>query len=337
MAVLSLLLPRLRFAALVSVCCAIGLAACSDPQRAVRSGGGGGDPVDLGGGGDDPADLGPAGDLGPAQDLARGDLAELDLGSPPDLGDALDLAPAEDLSQGDPDLGFPDPDLGTPDSGPVSLCTLPERYSGVEPLEGAAFRNVLRSLVMRGQDSPTYDEARVIVFGHIDNQSGQVECVYTGRRVRVAVGGEPDWNEMNTEHTWPQSRGADREPAHSDLHHLFPVDSDANSRRGNNFFGDVRSVDWEEGGSKLGDDASGDRVFEPRGQHKGNVARALFYFSLRYDLRIEPAEERVLRRWHELDPVDVAELTRNGAVERYQHNRNPFIDCPHFVAKVADF
>jgi endonuclease I len=40
----------------------------------------------------------------------------------------------------------------------------------------------------------------------------------------------------------------------------------------------------------------------------------------------------VLLQWHEQDPPDAAEQTRNDLVyEQYQHNRNPFVDRPEWA------
>ena len=44
---------------------------------------------------------------------------------------------------------------------------------------------------------------------------------------------------VNTEHTWPQSKGARDEPLRSDMHHLFPVRDEVNSSRGNLPYGEV--------------------------------------------------------------------------------------------------
>jgi hypothetical protein len=39
--------------------------------------------------------------------------------------------------------------------------------------------------------------------------------------------------------------------------------------------------------------------------------------------------------WHEQDPVDANEELRNDLIfERYQHNRNPFVDHPEWAALV---
>ena len=72
-------------------------------------------------------------------------------------------------------------------------------------------------------------------------------------------------------------------------------------------------------------------------EHKGNVARALFYFSVRYKMPINADEEEVLRRWHALDPVDADEIQRNEIVFETQRNRNPFIDMPELANYIKNF
>jgi len=43
----------------------------------------------------------------------------------------------------------------------------------------------------------------------------------------------------------------------------------------------------------------------------------------------------VLLKWHQEDPVDDWERRRNDIIyEKYQGNRNPFIDHPEFVLKI---
>lgn len=184
----------------------------------------------------------------------------------------------------------------------------------------------------------SYTGARYALFAILDNDTGVVTGVYTGRDVQTRGIPDADSNEkMNTEHTWPRSRGVKNTPANSDLHHLFPTDTDANSQRSNLPFGEVIEVQWQEGESKLGLDKDGEEVFEPPDGHKGNVARALFYVSSVYGLPIDPAEEAVLRRWHRADPVDGRERSRNSAIADVQGNRNPFIDDPRLVRRIADF
>ena len=203
----------------------------------------------------------------------------------------------------------------------------------------------------------SYADARKYLFGQIhlkrDHSGYYVKDVYCNRRFRSSAGVGPDKipnsNKINCEHTWPQSKFTttfSREMQKSDLNHLFPTDTRANSTRGNFPFGNVHGTSV---GSNCNDSAVGTpaRVnylkrrsgtyFEPPQEHKGNVARALFYFSVRYKMPISSTQETYLKRWHEEDPVDESELERNEIVQKAQGNRNPFIDFPHLVEKVSDF
>lgn len=201
-------------------------------------------------------------------------------------------------------------------------------YDSCAGLSDSSLRRALLSLI-DNHVSVGYQRAQDLVFGDLDNRDGYVECVYTGRKLKTA--GEPSATNMNIEHTWPQSKGAVG-IAKCDLHHLFPTDSKANGIRGNNPFGFVNGASWEEGGSK-----TDESVFEVRPVQRGNTARAKFYFSIRYNIKIDGTEEAVLRRWHKEDPVDELEKKRNDRVQNFQNNRNPFVDHPEFVEKISDF
>lgn len=178
-----------------------------------------------------------------------------------------------------------------------------------------------------------YKQARKYMYSQIDNKNGTLECVYTGKVIKLPAGQMPSGNQINCEHTWPQSKGATGD-AKTDLHHLFPADPEANCKRGSFPFGYVnkKAVVFSEGGSHFDGD-----VFEVRQQHRGNVARAMFYFSTIYNMPIDAEQEKVLREWHKQDPVDANEMARNDAIESIQHNRNPFIDHPEYVDQINDF
>ncbi len=185
-----------------------------------------------------------------------------------------------------------------------------------------------------------YDNARAAMFGDIDNVNGWVEGVYTGFMLQTS--GIPDHTVMNTEHTWPQSYGAEGD-ARSDLHHLFPSKSTINTSRGNLPFGEVvvSSSGYPQSGADRGTNSSGVLVFEPRLQHKGDCARAVFYFALRWGNRESflnlANQETVLRGWHTLDPPDTWEINRNVEINSYQHNLNPFVAQPGLLDRIASF
>ncbi|MBP7634540.1 endonuclease [Candidatus Ozemobacteraceae bacterium] len=201
-------------------------------------------------------------------------------------------------------------------------------FAGLGQLSNDALREELNKRI--SVNTPfEYSASRRIVFLTLDNLDGFVECVYTGRSEHVTQ--MPNDRDMNIEHSWPQSLGATG-VAKSDLHHLFPTDSKANSTRGSLPFGIVDNPNWEEGGSKC----DGDK-FQVRSSFCGNIARAQFYFSVRYNKQIPNQVEKVLKEWHKADPVDARELQRNNKVDEIQHNRNPFVDHPEFVDKIADF
>ncbi len=198
--------------------------------------------------------------------------------------------------------------------------------------------------------SLSYKQARTYLFGQLYLQQKQgryfIEDTYCektfGESIGVGPNKIPDHTELNCEHTWPQSHFNGRESKSTqkgDLHHLFPVDSRANSTRGNIHFGDV---DGEQvNGCPLaerGDDIyAGTSSFEPPKSHKGNVARALFYFSVRYRISIDQSEEVYLRQWNKLDPVDQDEISRHEKIYQIQGNRNPFIDDPTLADQIDNF
>lgn len=166
----------------------------------------------------------------------------------------------------------------------------------------------------------------------------------------------------NREHSWPKSwwgsgGRAKSQSQHSDLHHIFPTDGYVNQRRGNHMLGTVAKGECELttsngcqlGRCKFGCGDQGCTCFEPADEFKGEFARAYFYMAVRYldqvecctneavrGFDIQPAMEQELRHWHDMHPPTQRERHRNDAVERWQGNRNPFIDRPEWVRSIAD-
>lgn len=214
-------------------------------------------------------------------------------------------------------------------------------YNFTQGLIGSALVSAL-SAYLQPQTVFSYSEARKQMWGKVDNIGGEVECVYTGRKVKTT--GIPDASTFNTEHTWPQSKGSDTGPANSDLFHLYPTSATANSVRSNNPYGVVAgNIYWQENGSKAGYPAGRtDSIFEPRDAHKGNVARSMFYYCTRYGNRkgtfdkegFLTSQEDIMRVWNTTDTVDDRERARNQAIYALQTRRNPYIDHPEFIDRV---
>ena len=202
-----------------------------------------------------------------------------------------------------------------------------------------------------------YDRARIFMMGvyYLQDRGNNTYAIHdvdcdTDKTTADFIHGTPpgprvipDGNILNTEHTWPQSKFSgrfDKNMQKSDLHHLFPADNEMNSVRGNNAFGEVvkdkKTLKCPV--SRYGTPAGGGAdVFEPPKDHRGNVARALFYFSVRYELPIDGKQEAALRKWNQEDPIDDEEIARNNAIQGAQGNRNPFVDYPELVDRITDF
>ena len=158
----------------------------------------------------------------------------------------------------------------------------------------------------------------------------------------------------NREHTWPQSWFNEQNGPRSDLFHVYPTDGYVNGRRSNYPYGEVNKPTYTSGnGSKLGPCVTSGysgTVFEPIDEYKGDIARGLFYLSVRYyeedeDWAVSNMTNKsvikdwamtMLLRWSDEDPVSQKEIDRNNAVYGYQNNRNPFIDHPEYAHMIWD-
>ena len=158
----------------------------------------------------------------------------------------------------------------------------------------------------------------------------------------------------NREHVWAKSRGdfGTKKGAGTDLHHLRAADISTNSARNNRNFniGGEQYIDVSGfyNGATNSFKNNSNWSWEPRDEVKGDVARMMFYMAVRYeqpelDLELTDslfnksvkaplhASLSVLLEWHQCDPVDSAEVKRNGIIYSFQNNRNPFIDHPEWV------
>lgn len=157
----------------------------------------------------------------------------------------------------------------------------------------------------------------------------------------------------NAEHTWPQSKFPDPKGSalnlmeKTDLHHIYPTDTKVNGIRGNFDFAEVdpsssRAMTCSDGrfGTAKpveGLTVDGTSAFEPPTAHKGNVARSLMYFSVRYNGGMSSLQEYYIRKWNREDPPDDAEKARNEKLYKLIGVRNPFVDDSSLADRIPRF
>ncbi|HPH81615.1 MAG TPA: endonuclease [Flavobacteriales bacterium] len=197
-----------------------------------------------------------------------------------------------------------------------------------------------------------YDETMVRLFEARDTTDGQrvLTCVYSGEQY---IYNEPyGWAYMSREHTychaWMPTNPADdpEKPEYNDQHHLFPAQfENANQVRLDYPLGEVVTPASTYLGCKIGQNANGKIVFEPRDAHKGDAARALFYMCTTYNgvsgnnwglpnTSTRYQDQNILRKWHYQDPPSNYEMARNEFLDSLQGNRNPFIDHPEYACYI---
>ncbi|MCW4452656.1 endonuclease [Kaistella sp. BT6-1-3] len=170
----------------------------------------------------------------------------------------------------------------------------------------------------------------------------------------------------NREHMMPQSTFNSNYPMYSDLFYVIPTDARINQLRSNYPYGIAKTTTAPfytfTNGSRIsanGTPGSGytGRVYEPIDEFKGDIARSLLYFAVRYEGKLglfnyyngtsaandrsplDGTEEKafedwylaMLLQWHNQDAVSQREIDRNNEVYALQKNRNPFIDYPQWV------
>jgi len=228
---------------------------------------------------------------------------------------------------------------------------LHKRYRGLENLTGKALFQALHIRTGDGFREQGYKAAKTHLYDVVDHQNGRVLTLYSevftrkkGSRYLESGDENQDgtsYDFVNCEHLWPQSFFKKQGPMVSDLHHLYPSFSKPNHVRGHHPFGKVADPRY----STVAGSQYGGAIFEPHDNVKGNVARALLYFILRYHKKAifrntdqdKFWNQRIDQyfRWHQSDPPDDWERTRNERIEKYQGNRNPFIDNPQLVEKIG--
>lgn len=218
--------------------------------------------------------------------------------------------------------------------------------------------NVLNQLISAKHVQLTYSQVwSVLTFSDEDpNNTDNVIEIYTGKSIAKLENGSGananNQDSWNREHVWSKSHGFPEtyQLGYTDAHHLRPADWSMNTLRSN--------LDFDNGGDPIEESPENFKdhdSWEPRNDVKGDVARMMFYMATRYNGASEDRTPDLvlvdetgtssgtvdgkatfgklcsLWEWHNADPVDERELSRNNVVFEYQGNRNPFIDNPEWA------
>lgn len=113
----------------------------------------------------------------------------------------------------------------------------------------------------------------------------------------------------------------------ADLHNLYPELSRVELARRNALFGELDDSLPSRVGDLDCELKASFQLIEPRDAAKGNVARAIFYMHVEYDLPIV-GQLQMYQQWNRMDPPDAEERARNDRIAALQGTRNRFIDDP---------
>ncbi|MCA0132205.1 endonuclease [Winogradskyella alexanderae] len=262
-------------------------------------------------------------------------------------------------------------------------------YDSANGLSGFALKTELKNIVSNGHIARTYDQLYdgngitgsngyedthsdlnvtggtnyendgTILDFYSENPIGADPYNYTHDIINQCGNQTAEGDCYNREHLVPQSSFNSAFPMQSDIHHVIPTDGRVNNFRGSLPFGivDISDPDlWTSlNGSKRGNsDVSGysGDMFEPIDEFKGDIARALLYFAVRYEDTVDGYTSfdmfngtndevfftwaiDLLLDWHNnVDPVDQREIDRNNEAYNFQGNANPFVDHPEYASMI---
>ena len=250
-------------------------------------------------------------------------------------------------------------DFGTPVNPTFDIVSSTSNASYYDSLNGLSGENLITAIqyIISNPElvrAHSYSDIKDILdeADMNPNNSNEVWLVYSEEarsKKDLQMTSNPN-GKWNREHIFPRSRGdfydisADSysdgidkywttnidslRHANSDAHGIRAADSRENSARGNKHYGDY-----------LGPENN-------KGSFKGDIARSLFFLSLRYNgLELaysvpnfgypqivgEMGDLKTLLEWNKIDPADDFEMNRNNVIYEWQKNRNPFIDHPELV------
>ena len=257
-----------------------------------------------------------------------------------------------------------------------SYAQIPPGYYNSATGNGYTLKTQLKSIISNGHidqgysalydayvlsdNDSFYENDNTVLDMYSENPSGDDSYNYN-HNDRTCGNYNSENDCYNREHIFPQGFFNEQLPMRTDIHHVVPSDGYVNSRRGNYPFGEVSNATWtSNNGSKVGQNTYGSYsgvVFEPIDEFKGDIARMLLYFAVRYEDEVTDSSWdnhtttnnplngtndqvyetwylQLLYKWHNEDQVSDREILRNNEAYDFQGNRNPFIDHPEYVGTI---
>lgn len=222
-------------------------------------------------------------------------------------------------------------------------------YNGTEGKKGDELKSALHNIIDQHVDFSYSDCKYIMNYADSDPANeNNIILFYTKRsQANTSWGSGGDY--VNREHVWAKSHGnfVDIRPMDGDAFNLHPADASVNITRSNYDFDECSDF-----GTLIAEaDAyysSSQYKFEPKDAAKGEVARTIFYMSVRYegtdgelDLEVVDAVNTsalaqhgklsTLLQWNRDFPPTDLERRRNERIFEAQSNRNPFIDNPGYA------
>lgn len=230
------------------------------------------------------------------------------------------------------------------------------RYSYLIELTGdelfGRLNGLMGSTCRLGNSSYSYNTLRDAYVG-VDrdlNTPGNIIGYYDGKSMNGTWDGGATYNR---EHTWPQSKGANKSiPMGHDMQSVRPTNKSINSSRGNDAYGENSSTYYDTDDVTINNP---DYRKENLGSYRGDAARVILYDYIVYGEagghknRLYNGNAQLLNKlgtsgvfesifillkWHMQDPPSLTEMVRNDGAQDYQGNRNPVIDFPELALQI---
>ena len=230
------------------------------------------------------------------------------------------------------------------------------RYSYLIELTGdelfGRLNGLMGSTCRLGNSSYSYNTLRDAYVG-VDrdlNTPGNIIGYYDGKSMNGTWDGGATYNR---EHTWPQSKGANKSiPMGHDMQSVRPTNKSINSSRGNDAYGENGSTYYDTDDVTINNP---DYRKENLGSYRGDAARVILYDYIVYGEagghknRLYNGNAQLLNKlgtsgvfesifillkWHMQDPPSLTEMVRNDGAQDYQGNRNPVIDFPELALQI---